>query len=775
MSNKTAIHDTDTFPATGRSEVYPSVKRRKFLPHIRKPVPEILCITSYPPRECGIATYSQDLIKALNNTFDHAFTLSICSLESAHEKHMYPTDPVKYILNTDEPDAFISLAETIDENTDIELIMVQHEFGFFEKKEVLFRKFLKRTGKPVITVFHTVLPQPGDLLKEEVQQLAAISASVIVMTQTSADILLHDYAIPIRKITVIPHGTHLIAHTDKVFLKNKYHLTGKKVLSTFGLLSSGKSIETTLEALPAIIKKNPDVRFLIIGKTHPSVIKQEGEKYRNRLEALIDTLQLQEYVQFVNRFLPLPDLLEYLQLTDIYLFTSKNPDQAVSGTFAYAISCGCPVISTPIPHAREVIRNDTGIIVDFENPQALSQAVIRLLADENLRKQIGLNGLHRMASTAWENVAYAHAVLFEQISDHAIVLRYNLPVINLEHIKKMTTRFGMIQFAVISQPDLDSGYTLDDNARAMVAMCQYFELTKDENLLPYIYIYFNFLKYCLQPGGDFLNYVSQTGFFTEQNLETNLEDANGRAVWALGYLISLKDLLPDELITDAGSLLEKALPAVNKIHSTRAMAFIIKGLYYKNIKHTSEPEEQMIKEFADRLVQMYKHEAGAGWNWYESYLTYANSILPEAMLCAGLATGEAAYKQIAKSSFDFLLSNIFTENQIKVISNKGWLPKGKIPGELAPGGEQPIDVAYTILALHKFYEAFGEPLYLQRMKTAFSWFLGNNHLQNIIYNPSTGGCYDGLEENYVNLNQGAESTVSYLMARLTLEKLSYEL
>jgi glycosyltransferase involved in cell wall biosynthesis len=220
-----------------------------------------------------------------------------------------------------------------------------------------------------------------------------------------------------------------------------------------------------LEALPAILKKILMYYFLIIGKTHPSVIKQEDEKYRNVLEAKVTELQLQQYVKFINHFLPLPDLLEYLQLTDVYLFTSKNPNQAVSGTFSYAMSSGCPVVSTPIPHAREVLRNDAGIIIDFESSQQLSEAVISLLNDEQLRKNISSNGLHRMASTAWENAAIAHALLFEQISEKLISLRYNMPVINLDHIKKLTTDLGMIQFSKINRQDINSGYTLDDNAR----------------------------------------------------------------------------------------------------------------------------------------------------------------------------------------------------------------------------------------------------------------------------------------------------------------------
>jgi hypothetical protein len=375
-----------------------------------------------------------------------------------------------------------------------------------------------------------------------------------------------------------------------------------------------------------------------------------------------------------------------------------------------------------------------------------------------------------MASTAWENSAITHALLFETISNEQISLRYSIPAINLDHIKKMTTDFGMIQFAVINQPDIDSGYTVDDNARAMVAMCQHFELTGDEADIKYIAIYLNFIKYCLQPEGNFLNYVSEQRLFTEQNYATNLADANGRAIWALGYLISLSAILPGELVTEAVSVIDKALLNADKIYSTRAMAFVIKGLYYRNIKNKSVRDISLIREFANRLVEMYIFEADDEWQWYESYLTYANSIIPEAMLCASLATGEPLYKEIARFSFDFLLSKIIRKNSIKVISNKGWLHKGQELSSVATGGEQPIDVAYTILALSKFYDVFHDEKYRRKMELSFNWFLGANDLHQIIYNPCSGGCYDGLEENSVNLNQGAESTVSYLMARLTMEK-----
>jgi glycosyltransferase involved in cell wall biosynthesis len=731
-------------------------------------LPEILVISTFPPRECGIATYSQDLIYALNNKFENSFQIKICALDNETEKHKY-TDEVAYKLETNEPKSYIDLAKKINQNKHIEIVLLQHEFGLFRDNESDLITFLQTVNKPKIVAFHTVLPKPNYLLKRNVQQIDGCVDSIIVMTNSSAKILINEYDIDKDKIAIIPHGTHLVEFTDKVILKEKYNVSGRKIISTFGLLSSGKCIETSINALRDIVQIHPEVLFLVIGKTHPTVVKNEGEKYRESLEERISTLGLNENVKFINQYLPLNVLLDYLQLTDIYMFTSKDRNQAVSGTFSYAISCGCPIISTPIPHAVEVLKNGTGIIIDFENPEQLAKQVIHLLDNEALRKNISANGIHKLAPTAWENSAIAHALLFEKSSGESIKLKFKIPEINLNHLKKMTTSFGLLQFSIINKPDVNSGYTLDDNARALVALCQHYELTKDPTDLDYIQLYFDFIKFCLQPEGNFFNYVSIEKTFTIQNNE-NLDDSNGRAIWALGTLLSVSHLIPDELIQSAEIAINKAISNVLNIHSTRAMAFIIKGIYLSNLKQNAFTKISLIQHFANKLVQMYRHEADEKWHWYESYLTYGNSILPEAMLCAYLSTGEIVYKNIAKTSFDFLLTKIFRNDQIKVISNKGWLLKNQKNEVDSEGGEQPIDIAYTINALSKFYDAFRDEEYYNKIKIAFDWFLGDNHLHQIIYNPATGGCYDGLEDYYINLNQGAESTVSFLMARLMIAK-----
>lgn len=727
-----------------------------------KALPEILFISSYPPRECGIATFSQDLIEALNVKFDQSFSIKICALEANNEKHVYGKEVI-YTLNTSQSEEYSVLAKNINGNAAIQLVVIQHEFGFYYQHEEDFETLLANISKPIILVFHTVLSRPHEQLKLRVQKMAALSNGVVVMTNHSAGLLRGEYDIPNQMISIIPHGTHLVYHYDKKVLMERYGFTGRKVLSTFGLLSEGKNIETTLEVLPDIVKENPEVLFLILGKTHPEVIKREGEKYRQLLEERVEALNLKNYVLFINRYLPLEELLNYLQLTDIYLFTSKDPNQAVSGTFAYAMSCACPIISTPIPHALEMLTKETGMLIDFENSQQLKESVNFLLSGNQLEK-MSLNVLQRIVSTAWENVVISHALLLEELAEKSIFLKWSLPEIKLDHVKRLTTDFGIIQFAKIDQPDWESGYTLDDNSRALMAMCDFYDLKKDKEALAYINIYLNFIEFCQQAAGNFLNYVDYSRNFTKQNQETNLEDSNGRAIWALGFLIS-KNNLPNEIRQKTDRILKKATHTVNSLDAPRAMAFAIKGLYYENTLKKSSHISLLIKKLANKLVHLYKKESEEGWEWYESYLTYANSVLPEALLCAYQDIGDDRYKNIAKESFDFLLSKTFNEQGIKVISNKSWLMKG---GEVEQHGEQPIDVAYTILALSRFYEVFKKEEYFNKMNIAFEWFLGKNHLHQIVYNPRTGGCYDGLEKENINLNQGAESTVSYLMARLAV-------
>lgn len=730
---------------------------------------KIICITTYPPRVCGIATFSYDLIETIHRKFGQNLAIKVCALESTIEKHTYD-DTVEYTLNSSEKEDFAIVAKRINQDNDVNLVCIEHEFGLYSENKESFLQLVQTIKKPIVIVFHTVLSHPTKESREYLREIIAACQSVVVMTHTSSMILREEYQTDADKITIIPHGTHLVSQVDKKSLKRKYGFSERKILSTFGLLSPGKSIETTLEALPAIIEKNPSVLFLIIGETHPNIVRNYGEKYRESLKAKVEELHLTGNVQFVNSFLKIPVLLEYLQMTDVYLFTSSDPNQVVSGTFVYALSCGCPIVATPIPHALELLHDNTGVLFDFHNSSQLAKATNRLLKDEKLRAEMEIAGLQKTAFTAWENSAIAYTLLFEKLIASNDQLIYSLPVINTEHIKYMSRHFGIIQFSKGNKPDIDSGYTLDDNARALIALCKVYNEQKDLTCETYIRRYLKFILFCLQEDGSFKNYVDKDYQFTSQNESVLLEDSNGRAIWALGYFICQGDSFPQLLVQAAVDALRLTMPILQKIQSPRSLAFAIKGLCYSYAKEPSQEVYDLIQLLADKLVNLYLLTNSNNWKWFEAYLTYENAVLPESLMYAYTITNNEQYKDIAKESFDFLLTKIFSNEQIKVISNQEWLYKGKSSTKF---GEQPIDVAGTVMALSTFYKFFNDPEYIKKQNNAFSWFLGNNHLHQIIYNPATGGCYDGLEENNINLNQGAESSICYLMARLSLIKTTH--
>ncbi|MGZ5283070.1 MAG: glycosyltransferase, partial [Bacteroidia bacterium] len=564
---------------------------------------QILFITSFPGRECGIATYSRDLIENLVRQFGSGMDFKICALEEGETEREYCQE-VWTTFDTTNFNAYHQLATKINNSPEINVVVIQHEFGLFGGKNgVWILDFLQHLSKPVVTTFHTVLPDPDPERKQLVKAIADNSRHLLVMTKSSADILKSVYNIEGEKITVIPHGTHMVPWKGKAEMKKKYNVQDRLVLSTFGLISRNKGIETALDAMVGIKEQFPNVLYLILGKTHPGVVKHEGESYREYLQAKVDDLNLNANVKFVNKYLELNELLEYLTLTDIYLFTSIDPYQAVSGTFSYALGSACPVISTPIPHAIEMISDANGIIVDFRDPAQLKDAAVRLLADPVLRENMGKNAFHYMHKTIWQNVVIPHARIFESCNDHKDLepLLFCLPEISLNHIRYLTTTAGIIQFSKICEPDIESGYTLDDNARALIAVSMLYAQQQDDAVLPLINTYLSFIEYCQQKNGSFLNYVDKHLQFTDANYAENLEDANGRAMWALGKFLSYHEIMPEDLLIRANKCIRKSLENVWQFQSPRAMAFAIKGLYF--LSGYYENEKLRNAELLERLAE----------------------------------------------------------------------------------------------------------------------------------------------------------------------------
>ncbi|MEO6177471.1 MAG: glycosyltransferase [Flavobacterium circumlabens] len=727
---------------------------------------KIVFLSTFPPTQCGIATYTQDTIKGITDVYGKSVTCEICEL--VDKPKAKPTQA--FTLNTKNREDYTRVAEEMNADESIKLIHIQHEFGLFSGNygDHLL-DFLNVIKKPVTFTFHTVLPGPNNELRTFVKLLLNYSNSVFVMTNRSEEILINDYDIPKEFITTISHGTHVVVYEAPETAKAKLGFEDRTVLSTFGLLGEGKNIETGLRALGKIVENTPNALYLIIGRTHPNLIIDGVDTYREKLEGIVNELDLHDNVRFINQYLETDQLLEYLQATDIYMFTSKDPNQAVSGTFSYAMSCACPIVASKIPHTKEVLTEDSGILVDIGDENQFAAAAIKLLNDENLREEMGKNAFRKTRASSWENVGITHMNTYKKLMDKTYEIKYSYPSIQLAHVKKMTTELGIIQFSKISVPDISSGYTLDDNARALVAICMHYKLTQDKDDLPYILIYLDFIERCQKPKGNFMNYVDQHNReHIEQNEEVNLEDSNARGIWALGTVVSLGSLLPESITKKAAKCLLNSLKWAESIQSPRSIGFATKGLY---LYHNTVPNlyvAAIINKLNAKLLSNYEISSTKDWKWFENYMTYGNGILPESMLYAYLVTNKPIYKKVALESLDFLISKTYKGDNFKVISNNGWYHKDSEPQEY---GEQPIDVSYMIQTLNSFYSAFKNPEYKQKMKIAFNWFLGKNHLNQIMYNPISGGGYDGLEKENVNLNQGSESTVCYLTARLIMENL----
>ena len=483
-------------------------------------------------------------------------------------------------------------------------------------------------------------------------------------------------------------------------------------------------------------------------------------------------LRLEKHVLFINEYLNLNQLLEYLTLSDIYLFTSKDPNQAVSGTLVYAMGCGCAVISNPIPHAIEIINPGNGILLDtFGEPESFEKAIKKLIENGEERIAMAKNAFSLTRATAWENVALKFGLLFGELTNRTEDLRFKLPQIKLDHIKALTTDLGILQFSKFSQPDPKSGYTLDDNARALIIMTMYYEHFRDANILTLANTYLSFIEGMQRKDGLFDNYKNFEGELTKQNSEVNLEDANGRALWSLGLFIAHKEIMPLELVLRAEKCWDKAILKMNAITSPRAIAYVIKGLYYHYLMYKEEKIKNQIRHFSEILLNYYHINSENNWFWYENSMTYANNILPEAMMYSYLITKEESYRNIAEVSFDFLLAHYFMKGQIKVISNRGWFKK---KNERNFYGEQPIEVSTTIIALDLFYKVTLKTKYRDQLEQAFSWFSGNNHLKQIMYNPENGASYDGLEDTHININQGAESSLCFIKAQIIMKGYSKE-
>lgn len=729
--------------------------------------PCILYVSSYPPRECGIATFTKDLTAAIDKELNPAIKSKILAINANGTSiYNYPKKVILQINETDMED-YLNRANEINKMSHIKLVNIQHEYGLYDGEWGSYLlPFLELLNKPIITTFHTVLPNPDKNMKKITQAIAQKSNGLVVMTKSAAKLLEEVFGVPRKKIFVIPHGVHHIPFPSKSKAKEKLNLAGHTILSTFGMLNRDKGIEYAIEALPEIVAKYPDVLYLVIGATHPVVRREQGEGYRNMLKKLVYKLSLKDHVKFYDKYLSLEELIDYLKATDIYISPTLNPLQAVSGTTSYALSCACPIIATSTQYNKDVLDDGRGILVDFENSEQIRGGLEFMLSDVKRRKEMGKNAYFYSRHMTWQNVAISYFKTFNNYAKIQPRYKDKLPPINLSHIKHMTTDFGMIQFANHTKPDIHSGYCLDDNVRALLACYLLYRNRPSESLEHLMKIYFKFIKFAQKPNGKFHNFISYNKFFTD---ESESDDSFGRTIWVLGTILG-RDKLPDDLIRQAEKMFGKAIKWSTDLKSLRAVSFAILGLseYYEKAK---EPKiSDLVVKLADILVKQYEKEAcvedGHDWKWFENCFTYSNSKLPEALFRAYSLTKNKIYLHVAEESLEFLSSITFEKDYFSPIGQNGWYFR---QGKRSYFDQQPEDTASMVEVLMTAYKVTKKKVYLANAKNCFEWFLGKNHLNQMIYDELTGGCYDGVGQHSLNFNQGAESTLSYLLARIAVD------
>jgi len=727
----------------------------------------IVCLSTFPPRQCGIATFAADFTNAIDQMFGSSVKSKIVAMNLTEVSHFPYADKVILQISQPRKEDYVNAANKLNQIKKVKLVNIQHEFGIFGGKygsHLLL--LLKKLKKPIVTTLHTVLPAPDEKMRNIVQAIMKYSKGIVVMTNYSKELLKKDYGLNPDSIQVIPHGIHRVSYRTGKDAKSIFGFSGKLILSTFGLLNPNKGIEYVIEALPAVVEKFPKARFLVVGVTHPIVLGQTGENYRDFLIKKVYELGLNNYVSFYNTYLDLNDLFRFLEATDVYLSPSLNPNQTVSGTLSYALGSGRPVISTAFAQAKQDITSEVGILTDFKNPQAFTDAIIKLLANDRLRLQMGKNAYFRTRHMIWENVALSYLKYFSQFVPELTLGQRKLPAVKLAHLAKLTDSFGIIQFAKLTEPDLSSGYTLDDNARALVVTSLHYKKFRTHSSLKLASIYLNFLYRVAKPDGYFDNYVNSNRLIDKQrNIQENSEDSSARALYALALASTTKQF-PKRFRKQAHSLFEQSFQKNIVFSSPRAIAFYIKALNCLLSKCKKPKTLAVLRHYCEQLIALYEKSHSPDWEWFEHYLTYSNAILSEALILGHKITGKRRYLEVSEKTLNFLIKHTFKKGIYIPIGQSGWFPK---EGARQYFDQQPEDTTSTIEALNTMLQVTKRKYYKELANIAFNWFLGSNVLRQVVYDRTTGGCHDGIGKKFINLNQGAESTISYLLARLSFE------
>jgi len=745
------------------------------------PLPtRIAFVGNYLPRQCGIATFTTDLCNAVAMEFgsDRLFAIPVNDPDSAYD---YPQQ-VRLELEQEDLTSYERAAEFLNFNGN-DLVCIQHEYGIYGGVAGQYiLTLLRKLKMPVVTTLHTVLREPDEDQRMVLEEVARLSDRVIVMSEQAAQFLVEIYGVASGKIDVIPHGVPDFQFMDPNYYKDQFGTEGKSVLLTFGLLSPNKGIENVIRALPGIRARHPNVVYIVSGVTHPHIRKRDGERYREELIALAEELGVSSNLILVNRFVSAEELVEHVGAADIYITPYRQEAQIVSGTLAIALAAGKAIISTPYWHAKELLADKRGVIVPFDDPAAIADAVLHLLDNDGERHAMRKRAYLHSRETIWPKAAQKYMASFQRArfertlrpraahkDDVAMDASNYLPALNADHLLRMTDDTGMLQHAIFSVPNSSEGYTTDDNARALIVSTLLDESQADRaghlfaNLshryLAFMWLAFNHDK------GRFRNFLSYDRRWLE---DCGSDDSHGRALWSIGNVLGHSRNAG--LRGAAGRLFEAAVPATLTFTSPRAWAYCILGM---QAYLDSFPGDRVIQgarnALANRLLDIYERTHSSSWRWFEKSLSYSNARLSQALILAGWRSDNQRMIEAGMDSLKWLVAEQHRDDaEIFVpIGSNGFFVEGS---EKARFDQQPVEACATISACLEVYRLTEEGLWFEEAQRVFRWFLGKNDLHVPLYDTTTGGCRDGLHPDRINENQGAESTLSFLMALLEMHE-----
>jgi glycosyltransferase involved in cell wall biosynthesis len=732
---------------------------------------KIAFLGDYLPRKCGIATFTTDLRCAVAAEYPDIQCL-VVPVNDIAGGYDYPAEVRFEIAEQDLP-SYLRAADFLN-ITDVDVICVEHEFGIFggpAGSHVL--ALLRELRMPIVTTLHTILREPNAEQRRVMRDLIRLSTRLVVMSERGREFLRDVYHAPEAKIDLIPHGIPNMPFADPNYFKDEFGVAGKQVLLTFGLLSPNKGIEYALNALPEIVREFPNIVYIVLGQTHPNLLRDEGEAYRLSLERLAKDLGVQKHVVFFNRFVELEELMRFIGAADIYLTPYLTEAQITSGTLAYAFGAGNAVVSTPYWHAAELLTEERGKLVPFRDSKAISSAVVALLRDDALRHSMRKNAYILGRDMVWSRVAQLYARSFEQArQDHSFVGRRSspiktldeqpgqLPELKLDHLFRMSDSTGMFQHASFTVPNFAEGYCTDDNARALVLALLLQRLGDNSTCLSaQATTYAAFLNHAFdRKSGRFRNFM---GFDRHWLEDVGSEDCQGHALWALGLCVSQAGQGSFQML--AGQLFEQALPVAAGFASPRAWAFTLIGIDEYLRRFGGDRRAGQIRDaLTTRLMQSYGDTATEDWHWFEEVVSYANAKLPHALILSGRCMNAPPMIETGLKALRWLVKvQTSPAGAFRPVGSNGFYRRGH---ECAQFDQQPIEAQATVSACIEAYQATGDMFWVAEARRAFEWFLGRNDLGLALYDPSTGGCRDGLHVDRLSENQGAESTLAFLLA-----------